>query len=63
MRALPMSVITTALLLAAIWPAYADDVPELNLEPVCRGIAQEAKDPGERGGPDLAYSACVKSES
>jgi hypothetical protein len=62
MRALPMSLISATLLLAASWPAYADDVPELNVDPVCRGIAQQAKDPGEKGGPDLAYSACVKSE-
>jgi len=62
MRTLPMSLISTAVLLAASWPACADDVPELNVEPVCRGIAQQAKDPGERGGPDLAYSTCVQSE-
>jgi hypothetical protein len=61
MRILP-SLISTALLLGANWPAYADDVPELNVDPVCRGIAQQAKDPGEKGGPDLAYSTCVQSE-
>ena len=62
MRVLPMSLISAVVLLAASWPALSDDVPELNVDPVCRGIAQQAKDPGERGGPDLAYSACVKSE-
>ena len=62
MRVLPMSLISAVVLLAASWPALSDDVPELNVDPVCRAIAQQAKDPGERGGPDLAYSACVKSE-
>jgi hypothetical protein len=62
MRVLPMSLISAVVVLAASWPALCDDVPELNVDPVCRGIAQQAKDPGERGGPDLAYSACVKSE-
>jgi hypothetical protein len=42
--------------------ARADDVPELNVDPVCRGIAQQALTPGEKGGPDLAFSQCVKSE-
>ncbi|HEY1747789.1 MAG TPA: hypothetical protein VGG11_13635 [Xanthobacteraceae bacterium] len=42
--------------------ARADDVPELNVDPVCRGIAQQAATPGEKGGPDLAFSQCVKSE-
>ena len=62
MRVLPMSLISAVVLQAASWPALSDDVPELNVDAVCRGIAQQAKDPGERGGPDLAYSACVKSE-
>jgi hypothetical protein len=43
-------------------PVAADDVPELNVDPVCRGIAQQAATPGEKGGPDLAFSQCVKSE-
>ena len=42
--------------------ARADDVPDLNLDPICRGIAQQALDPGERGDPDLMFSQCVKSE-
>ena len=42
--------------------ARADGVPDLNVDPVCRGIAQQASGPGERGGPDLAFSQCVKSE-
>jgi hypothetical protein len=45
-----------------IVPAVADDVPSLNVEPVCRGIAQQAAAPSEKGGPDLAYSQCVSSE-
>jgi hypothetical protein len=62
MRALAMSVVAAVVLLTANWPAAADDIPDLNVEPVCRGIAQQAKDPGERGGPDLAFAQCVKSE-
>jgi hypothetical protein len=57
-----MRCISVALALAAAWPARADDVPDLNVDPVCRGIAQQASDPGETGGPDLAFARCVKSE-
>jgi hypothetical protein len=62
MRIAPMSFVLTALPLVAIWPAFSDDVPNLNVDPVCRGIAEQAKGPGERGGPDLTFSRCVKSE-
>ena len=62
MRVMLMSFVSAAILLIASWPAQADDVPDLNVDPVCRGIAQQAKDPGERGGPDLAFAQCVKSE-
>jgi hypothetical protein len=53
-----------ALLLTAIAvaPAHAQDVPVLDVEPVCRGIAQQAAGAGERGGPDLGLSQCIKSE-
>ncbi|MGC1351029.1 MAG: hypothetical protein WA858_14780 [Xanthobacteraceae bacterium] len=62
MRFVLMKYVPAAVLLIACWPAYADDVPDLNVDPVCRGIAQQAKDPGERGGPDFAFAECVKSE-
>jgi len=62
MLAMWMRCISVALVLAAAWPARADDVPDLNVDPVCRGIAQQASDPGEQGGPDLAFARCVKSE-
>jgi hypothetical protein len=54
--------IICAALLFVGTPAFADDVPELNIDPVCHGIAQQAATPGETGGPDLAFSQCVKSE-
>jgi hypothetical protein len=50
MRVVLMSFVSTAILLIAGWPAQADDVPDLNVDPVCRGIAQQAKDPSESGG-------------
>jgi hypothetical protein len=50
------------LLLTAVVLAHAQDVPTLDIEPVCRGIAEQAKTAGERGGPDLGLSQCLKSE-
>ena len=57
--------IAFALALAAVGgpaPARADEVPDLNIDPVCRGIAAHATGPSESGGPDLSFTQCVKSE-
>lgn len=56
------SSISITLLLSAVSVAWSDEVPVLDLQPICRGIAQEALDAGERGGPDLSFTRCVKSE-
>jgi len=42
--------------------AQSAGVPKLNVDPVCRGIAQQAATPGEVGGPDLSFRRCIKSE-
>jgi hypothetical protein len=62
MRVLPIRPILALILLTTSLPARSDDVPVLNIDPVCRGIAQQAANPGEKGGPDLAFAQCVKSE-
>ena len=51
-----------ALLLIAIWPARSQEIPDLNVDPVCHGIAQQAANPTEKGDPDLSFANCVKSE-
>jgi hypothetical protein len=61
MRVLPIGcVLALGLLTASL--ARSDDVPVLNVDPVCHGIARQAANPGEKGGPDLAFAQCVKSE-
>ena len=45
-----------------IVPAKAQQLPHLNVDPVCRGIAKHAGSPGERGGPDLSYRSCVANQ-
>jgi hypothetical protein len=54
--------VSTACLLSAVLAAWSDEVPVLDLNPICHGIAQEASDAGERGGPDLSFQQCVSSE-
>jgi hypothetical protein len=56
--------VAPAFSLAVITSVYAQSssVPHLNVDPVCRGISQQAATPGERGGPDLSFAKCVKSE-
>ncbi len=46
----------------SVRPAQSQAVPDLNVDPVCHGIAQQAANPTEKGGPDLAFSQCVQSE-
>ena len=53
-----MKCTSPVLLLASVLLAHAQDVPVLDIEPVCRGIATA----GERGGPDLGLAKCIKSE-
>jgi hypothetical protein len=56
-------VITAAMIVPAmILPAMAQQLPHLNVDPVCRGIARHAGSPGERGGPDLSYRSCVANQ-
>ena len=54
--------VSITLLLSAVLVARSDEVPVLDLQPICRCIAQEGSDAGERGAPDLSFAQCVKSE-
>jgi hypothetical protein len=62
MRVLFRGGFALAMLLTLTLGASADEVPVLDVNQICRGIASQAANPTERGGPDLAFSDCVKSE-
>jgi hypothetical protein len=62
MRVFPLAAAAATVLLAGLLPAWAQELPELNVDPVCRGIAQQSSGPGERGDAGLAFSQCVQSE-
>jgi hypothetical protein len=63
MRVFSLTTAAAILLLLAARPAQSQAIPHLNVDPVCRGIAQQAANPSEKGGPDLAFSQCVQSET
>jgi hypothetical protein len=62
MHAILMAIASVVLLMTPVVAPRSDDVPVLNVTQVCRGIARQAMDPSETGGPDLAVSQCIASE-
>jgi hypothetical protein len=52
----------SALLTASAASAQSQQVPNLDIAPVCRGIAAHPASPGESGGPDLSFKSCLSSE-
>jgi hypothetical protein len=62
LRNILISGFSTILLLSGVLTASAQTVPVLDLSPICHGIAQGAAGAGERGGPDLSFARCVRSE-
>ena len=55
------SIALTTLLTSTLF-AVSDDLPTLNVKPVCRGIALQGSNPSEKGGPDLTFNSCIDSE-
>ena len=53
--------ISLAMIVSAILPARPDDAPNLDVGPVCRGIASQAAEPLATGLPS-SFDECVKSE-
>ena len=56
------AIATAAVLATAAAPARSQEIPNLNVDPVCRGIAQQGSTVAEKGSPDLAFSQCIQSE-
>jgi hypothetical protein len=61
-RSMLKASVSVALLLSTVLVAWSDEVPVLDVQSICQGIAQQASDAGEKGGPDLSFARCVKSE-
>jgi hypothetical protein len=56
-----VGIVMTALFTSTLL-VVSDDVPVLDVNPVCRGIAAQAANPTEKGGPDTSFKDCVSSE-
>ena len=54
--------IRLTLLLSSTLVVLADNLPILDVQPICRGIALQAANPTEKGGPDLSFKECINSE-
>jgi hypothetical protein len=50
------------LLMMAIAPAYADEVPVLDVLPLCRGIVSQAAAPLEAGTRSMTVQQCLDAE-
>ena len=48
------------MIMPAIWSARSDDIPTLDVRPVCRGIAQQGE--LEVGLRQTSFEQCVQSE-
>jgi hypothetical protein len=42
--------------------ALADEVPKLDVVPLCHGIADQGADPFEAGDPMVSFKQCIESE-
>jgi hypothetical protein len=42
--------------------ALADEVPTLDVAPLCHGIADQGADPFEAGDPMVSFKQCMESE-
>jgi hypothetical protein len=51
------TIATAAVLATAAAPARSQEIPNLNVDPVCRGIAQQASTVAEKGAAEMAGMA------
>jgi hypothetical protein len=51
------------LLVSSNLAARASDVPQMNVAPMCHGIAEQGADPMEAGDPKVSFKQCMDSES
>jgi hypothetical protein len=63
MRGYFASIIAFAAIVPSIALARYDDIPNLDMRPVCRGIASQSADPGVgQGGQADTFQRCIESE-
>jgi hypothetical protein len=64
LRRLMTTTVVCCLLALPSLAAWAADVPQLNVAPMCHGIADQGADPSlEAGDPTVSFKQCMESES
>jgi hypothetical protein len=54
--------ISAVLLMMPILPAQSDEIPVLNVQPLCRGIVSQADAPLQAGERSVTLDECLKAE-
>ena len=62
MRASLVAVVALSTIVAPILSVRADEIPTLNIEPLCRGIVSQGSDPAGGSEPKLAFRNCMDTE-
>jgi len=62
MRSFRMTCISAALLMIPNLPVQSDEVPVLNVLPLCRGIASQGDAPLQAGDRAVSVEECLKAE-
>jgi hypothetical protein len=57
-----MTFISGLVLMMPILPAWSDQLPILNVLPVCRGIVSQGADPLEAGNRSVTLKECLEAE-
>ena len=51
-----------AAILSQITPARSDEIPNLNVAQLCRGIVSQVADPMAEGEPTVTFDRCMSAE-
>jgi hypothetical protein len=62
MRGMLLTCISVGFLLAESWPARSDNIPTLNVMPLCRGIISQGDSPLQAGDRSVTLDECLKAE-
>jgi hypothetical protein len=62
MRAHLAAIFSLVAILSLIKPARSDEIPNLDVAQLCRGIVSQAKDPLAGGEPTVTFERCMNAE-
>jgi hypothetical protein len=62
MRAHSAAIFSLVAILSLIMPARSDEIPNLDIAQLCRGIVSQAKDPLAGGEPTITFERCMNAE-